>query len=77
MEMIAVVSALSAAASLGLLGSDMSSIPGRIFPQHSLSNAQTQASCLELGSLLNEISKFHPGDSVKVLPKWQWCYEAY
>lgn len=75
MEMIAAVSALSAAASLGLLGSDMSSIPGRIFPQNTLCNAQ--ASCLVLGSLLCEISKLHPGDNVKVLPKWQWCYEAY
>lgn len=75
--MIAAVSALSAAASLGLLGSDMSSIPGRIFPQNSLCNAQAQASCLVLGSLLCEISKLHAGDNVKVLPKWQWCYEAY
>lgn len=72
-EITAVLYALSAAASLRLSGSHMSSVPARLFPQRSLSSAQTQASCLELGALWSAISKFHPGDRVKVPPKLQWC----
>lgn len=49
-QSISMVSALLAGVSLGLFASDVSSIPVRLFPQYSLSNVQTQAGFLELGS---------------------------
>lgn len=64
-EIISMVSALTAGVSLSLSASDMSSIPVRLSPQHSLSNAQTWASFLELGlhgHSWAEISRFHPED---------------